>query len=282
MGQKAAGATGTDAGTVASGAASGAATGSIAGPWGTAIGAGVGAGLSLMQASGQASAQREAERQAEIATRMRIQQQEQNFFEAMQVPTEAYDRALREGTAQQAQVLASLQEGDPRQLLGGVGKVQAVSSDYNAQNRDAMAQQMFELSKLQAQEKMLNADDLSKIYGERAEGAQKAAASAELAKIAAINSAITGATDIVTRVDAGRNEYKKQKQNEKPAYSPSFYMNGLGSGAPAVSTPDSYKNEINIIPEWQRPTGGGKPYSLNAWANPNPLFQLDMYGNPIK
>lgn len=216
MGAGAASTTGSDAGTVASGAASGAAAGSIVGPWGTAIGAGVGAGLSLMQASGQASAERDAERQAEIATRMRIQQQEQEFFKKVQIPMEAYNRGLREGTAQQSQAIGALQEGDPRQLLGAIGKVQAVGVDQIAGQTDAMAQQMFELSKLQAQEGMLGADDLAKIYGERAEGAQKAAASAELAKIAAINSAITGATDIVTRIDAGRKEYKKA-QNPKGA-----------------------------------------------------------------
>ena len=273
MGAGAASTTGSDAGTVASGAASGAAAGSIVGPWGTAIGAGVGAGLSLMQASEQASAQREAERQAEIATRMRIQQQEQNFFEAMQVPTEAYDRALREGTAQQAQVLASLQEGDPRQLLGGVGKVQAVSSDYNAQNRDAMAQQMFELSKLQAQEKMLNADDLSKIYGERAEGAQKAAASAELAKIAAINSAITGATDIVTRIDAGRKEYKTQQ----PAVSVDTQ-----SQSPVGSM---FDNQSKFVPSYRTQTGGSglgaiSGYDPNVFGNQQSIFSSVSTPNP--
>lgn len=200
----------TTAGT-ASTAAGGASAASTALPF---VGLGVNVlqmGMGLMQASEQASAQREAERQAAIATKMRIQQQEQNFFEAMQVPTEAYDRALREGTAQQAQALASLQEGDPRQLLGGVGKVQAAAGDYNAQNRDAMAQQMFELSKLQAQEKMLNADDLAKIYGERAEGAQKAAAASQLAEVGALNSALTGVTDFATRLDAARSEYKKSQ-----------------------------------------------------------------------
>ena len=169
-------------------------------------------GMGLVQASQQAANEREAQRVAEIATKMQIQQQEQNFFEAMQVPTEAYDRALREGTAQQAQALASLQEGDPRQLLGGVGKVQAAAGDYNAQNRDAMAQQMFELSKIQAQEKMLGADDLAKIYENRTIGAQKAAGAAELAQIGALNNAFTGVANFATKFDDPnrRREYKPQ------------------------------------------------------------------------
>jgi hypothetical protein len=210
MGAAAGAAAGADAAGAASTAAGGASAASTALPF---VGLGVNllqTGMGLVQASEQAAAQREAQRQAEIATKMQIQQQEQNFFEAMQVPTEAYNRALREGTAQQAQALASLQEGDPRQLLGGVGKVQAAAGDYNAQNRDAMAQQMFELSKLQAQEKMLNADDLAKIYENRTIGAQKAAAAANLAEVGALTSAATGITDFATRLDAARNEYKKQ------------------------------------------------------------------------
>jgi hypothetical protein len=277
MGQKAAGATGTDAGTDA---AVGAASTAL--PY---VGLGVNllqTGMGLVQASEQSAFKREAERKAEIATKMRIQQQEQNFFDKMQIPMEAYNRALREGTAQQKQAIEALTEGDPRFNLANIGKVQAVGVDQIAGLTDEMAQKKFDIQKLQAQDKMLGADDLAKIYEERTIGAQKAAGAAELAQFGALNSALTGVTDFATRIDAARSEYKKQKQNEKPAYSPSFYMNGLGSGAPAVSTPDSYKNEINIIPEWQRPAGGGKPYSLNSWANPNPLFQLDMYGNPIK
>ena len=248
-------------------------------------------GMSLAESGQQAAAQREAQRQAEIATKMQIQQQQQNFFEAMRVPTEAYDRALREGTAQQSQAIMSLQEADTRNLLGGVGKVQAAAGDYNAQNRDAMAGQMFELQKLQAQEKMLNADDLAKIYEERTKGAQLAAAAAEKAKYGLINNAFRAGKDALLGADKIRKEYSKGKstggqggQGSMPSYYAGNEAFGVSTNsvAPSVSTPDSYKNEINIIPEWQRPAGGGKPYSLNAWANPNPLFQLDMYGNPIK
>jgi len=182
-------------------------------------------GMGLVQASQESKAQREAQRQAEIATKMRIQQQEQNFFEAMQVPTEAYDRALREGTAQQQQALMGLQEGDPRQLLGGVGKIQAAAGDYNAQKRDAMAQQMFDLQKLQAQEKMLNADDLAKIYEERTKGAQLAAAAAEKAKFGLLNNAFRAGKDALLDADKLRKEYKRQKPGAQGGQGtvPSYY-----------------------------------------------------------
>jgi hypothetical protein len=168
-------------------------------------------GMSLAESGKQAAAMREAQRQAEISTKMQIQQQQQNFFEAMRVPTEAYDRALREGTVQQQQALMGLQEADTRNLLGGVGKVQAAAGDYNAQNRDAMAQQMFELQKLQAQEKMLNADDLAKIYEERTKGAQLAAASAEKAKFGLLNNAFRAGKGALLEAEKLRKEYKKAK-----------------------------------------------------------------------
>lgn len=191
-------------------------------------------GMSLAESGQQAAAQREAQRQAEIATKMQIQQQQQNFFEAMRVPTEAYDRALREGTAQQSQAIMSLQEADTRNLLGGVGKVQAAANDYNAENRDAMAGQMFELQKLQAQEKMLNADDLAKIYEERTKGAQLAAAAAEKAKFGLINNAFRAGKDALIGADKLRKEYSKGKGGQGGQGSmPSYYA---GNEAFGIST----------------------------------------------
>jgi hypothetical protein len=210
MGAAAGAAAGADAAGAASTAAGGASAASTALPF---VGLGVNllqTGMGLVQASEQAAAQREAERKAEIATKMRIQQQEQEFFKKVQIPMEAYNRALREGTAQQSQAIGALQEGDTRQLLGAIGKVNAVGVDQIAGLTDEMAQKMFDKSKLQAQEGMLGADDLAKIYEDRALGAQKAAGAANLAEIGALTSAATGITDFATRIDAGRKEYKPQ------------------------------------------------------------------------
>jgi hypothetical protein len=124
---------------------------------------------------------------------------------------EAYNRALREGTAQQKQAIEALTEGDPRFNLANIGKVQAVGVDQIAGLTDEMAQKMFDKSKLQAQEGMLGADDLAKIYEDRALGAQKAAGAANLAEIGALTSAATGITDFATRLDAARSEYKKSQ-----------------------------------------------------------------------
>jgi hypothetical protein len=182
-------------------------------------------GMSLAESGKQATAQREAERKAEIATKMRIQQQEQEFFKKVQIPMEAYNRALREGTAQQSQAIGALQEGDTRQLLGAIGKVNAVGVDQIAGLTDEMAQKMFDLQKLQAQEGMLGADDLAKIYEERTKGAQLAAAAAEKAKFGLLNNAFRAGKDALIGADKLRKEYKKGKstggqggQGSMPSY----------------------------------------------------------------
>ena len=264
MGQKSAGVTG-DAG--------GASAASTALPF---VGLGVNllqTGMGLMQASEQAAAQREAERQAAIATKMRIQQQEQNFFEAMQVPTEAYDRALREGTAQQKQAIGALQEGDTRQLLGAIGKVQAVGVDQIAGLTDTQSQQIFDLSKLQAQEGMLGADDLAKIYEDRTLGAQKAAGAAELAQINALNNAFTGVANFATEFDDPnrRREYKPQMAISETGAN----ISGVtGTGINRIDTNSQspisarFPNQSKFIPSYRTQTGGSGLGSISGY-DPN-------------
>jgi hypothetical protein len=279
MGAAAGAAAGADAAGAASTAAGGASAASTALPF---VGLGVNllqTGMGLVQASQQAAAEREAQRVAEIATKMRIQQQEQAFFDKVQIPMEAYNRALREGTAQQKQAIEALQEGDTRLNLGNIGKVQAVGVDQIAGLTDEMAQKKFELSKLQAQDKMLGADDLAKIYEDRALGAQKAAQAANLAEVGALTSAATGITDFATRLDAARNEYKKQ-----PAIS------NTGANISGVTG-----TGINLVDtNSQSPVGSMFGENINMFSTPNPYISavsnpyvganyaqptVDMFGN---
>ena len=109
MGQQAAGETGGLSGI-----------GAIAGgPIGMGIGSIVNIGMGLAQASKQKELQRAADREVEKAAAEQKRLLGQNFFEALQVPMQAYDREFRETTAQQQQAVSALQEGDPRLLLGG-------------------------------------------------------------------------------------------------------------------------------------------------------------------
>ena len=189
---------------------------------------------------------------------------------------EAYNRALREGTAQQSQAIGALQEGDTRQLLGAIGKVNAVGVDQIAGLTDEMAQKMFDKSKLQAQEGILGADDLAKIYEDRALGAQKAAGAAELAQFGALNSALIGVTDFATRIDAGRNEYKKSQA--MPAISNTGAnisgVTGTGDGYNFVNTSNQspisarFPNQSKFIPSYRTQTGGSGLGAISGY-DPN-------------
>ena len=139
----------------------------------------------IAAASKEKDLMRAAER---AATKARLEQQRiqgQNFFEALQVPTAAYDRATREITAQQQQATSALQEGDPRQLAGGLGRLGAVAGGLEADTRDAMSKELFDLGKLQAEEQGATADEMAKIQQSILKGAQQEAANRQVAYDAA-------------------------------------------------------------------------------------------------
>ena len=216
MGQGAAGATGGLSGI-----------GAIAGgPIGMGVAAAANIGLSLVEASKQKELQRAADRQAEKSAAEQERLMSQNFFEALQVPMEAYDREFRETTAQQQQAMAALQEGDPRLLLGGVGKVQAIAAEQEAKTRDALGQDLFDLGKLQAQEAGQTADQLANLEGQRLAGAQEASAAAQMAKIQAQQSALTAGGDLLKGLGGLIPEYSNTGSQSASAPGP---MTGTGS-----------------------------------------------------
>lgn len=188
--------------------------GAIAGgPIGMGVAAAANIGLSLVEASKQKELQRAADRQAEKSAAEQERLMSQNFFEALQVPMEAYDREFRETTAQQQQAMSALQEGDPRLLLGGVGKVQAVAADQEAKTRDALGQDLFNLGKLQAQEAEQTADQLAMMEGQRLAGAQEASAAAQMAKLQAQQNAIGAGGDLIKGLGGLIPEYSKANIN---------------------------------------------------------------------
>ena len=176
-------------------------------PWVTAGLGVVNIGMSLVEASKQKDLQRSAQRAAEQASAEQKRIQGQNFFEALQVPTEAYQRQFREGTAQQMQAVSALQEGDPRMLAGGIGKVQAIAGEQSTQTREALANELFNLGKIQAMEQGLTADEMAAIYETELSGAQLAAANAEKTRIAQLQNALGAGAGILTGLTGAIPEY---------------------------------------------------------------------------
>lgn len=176
---------GTTAGTAGGSQALGGLAGvaSAATPWVTMGLGAVNIATDLVQASQQADAQKAAQRTAETAARKQEQLLSQDFFKGLQVPMEAYGRAARETTSQVGQLVGALQEGDPRQLAGGVGKVAAAGIEGEAQTRDAMAEDLYKLGFAQAQSATNVNTGLAGLEGQRLAGAQKTAAEARAAEL---------------------------------------------------------------------------------------------------
>jgi len=139
--------------------------------------------MSLIEAGKQAAAKNAADRAAKEAVARAEQEQETEFLGALQVPTEAYNQALRETTAQQMQALSALTEAGPRELAGGVGRVNAVANNQANEVTNQLADRLYNLDLAQANEKGQNASDLAKLYSARAEGAQEASMAANLAEM---------------------------------------------------------------------------------------------------
>ena len=195
------------AATGAAGAATGAASGlTKAMPF---IGLGLTAVSTLMsmsEAGKAADAQRAAERAAAQALAEQKRLQEQNFYEALRVPTEAYDRQFREGTAANAQAVEALSQ-DQRSLIGGIQGVQEATIEGQAKTREALADRLYNLDVMKAGAATQQADDLSKIAADEAQGAQVAAMAAEKAKIAQQQAILQGAGGMITQGLGAINTY---------------------------------------------------------------------------
>jgi hypothetical protein len=154
--------------------------------------------MSAAEAGKAADAQRAAQREAERALAEQKRLQEQNFYEALRAPTEAYDRQFREATAAGSEAINALAQ-DQRMLIGGVQGVQEATIEGQAKTREALADRLYNLDVMKAGAATQQADDLSKIAADEAQGAQIAAMAAEKAKIAQQQATLQGVGGLVTQ-----------------------------------------------------------------------------------
>jgi hypothetical protein len=224
------------------------------GPIGMGVAAAANIGMSLVEASKQKELQRSADREVEKAAAEQERLLSQNFFEGLQVPMQAYDREFRETTAQQQQAMSALQEGDPRLLLGGVGKVQAVAADQEAKTREALGQDLFNIGKLQAFEAGQTNDQLAKLEGERLAGAQKASAAAAAARLNSQQGALKAGGDLIK---------------------------GLGALVPEYSDANSMDMSTALTPAGMATTGSSAASQLqaNTSGSLNPLYKQYSWGS---
>lgn len=154
--------------------------------------------MAISEAGKAADAQRAANRASDKALTEMERLQEQNFYEALRAPTEAYDRAFKENTAASSEAINALAQ-DQRSLIGGAQGVQEATIEGQAKNTEALADRLYNLDLKKAEANTLQADDLSKIAAEKAKGAQIAAMAAEKAKVGQQQAILQGAGGILTQ-----------------------------------------------------------------------------------
>jgi len=153
----------------------------------------------LAAAAQQEDMARASEQAAKEAAKKEEQLRSQDLFQALQMPMEQYNRAGREITSQVAQSVGALQEGDPRLLAGGLGKVAAAGIEGEAATRDAAAADLFKIGVAQAQSGMNVNSNLANLEAERLKGAQLAAAEAEKRRNAALQAAGTSGVGLLNQ-----------------------------------------------------------------------------------
>lgn len=238
------------------------------GPIGMGVAAAANIGMSLVEASKQKELKRSADREIEKAAAEQERLLSQNFFEGLQVPMEVYDKEFAANTAAQQQALSALTEGDPRLLLGGVGKVQGATVDANAQIADRAADKLYNLDMTQAGASERTSGKLAALEGQRLAGAQEASAAAQMAKLQAQQKAIGAGGDLIKGLGALVPEYSKTDINANntdmstvltPA---SMATTGLNAASQLQSN-----NANSLNPLYQQ-------YSWGSLANPSAASQL--------
>lgn len=154
--------------------------------------------MSFSEAGKLADAQRATDRAAEQALMEQKRLQEQNFYEALRVPTEAYDKQFNNMMAADQQAITAIKD-DPRILLGAIQGVKNSTIQGQSDITDKLADKLFNLDVMKAGGATQQADDLSKIAADEAQGAQIAAMAAEKAKIAQQQATLQGAGGLVTQ-----------------------------------------------------------------------------------
>jgi hypothetical protein len=206
--------------------------------------------MNLIEAGKQGDAQRSADRVAEQAVAEAKQLKETNFLGAVQVPVEAYNQAMDLVTRNQMQSVNALQEAGPRELAGGIGRVDAVANDQINDINNQKINNLYSLSLAQANEQGQTNEGLAGLSLAQAEGAQRASMAAQLAKralqqgaLSAFGSAITQTADAATPV---------YKQGQQEVSSPVSQMQGVTIPEPQAPMIQNQQLQGIASPETQR------------------------------
>lgn len=175
----------------------------------TAIAAGVGlltsavsGGMSFSQAAKQKKLAADANAATDKLMKEAERKAEVEFMQKLNIPLDAYSDQEKRNIQSQQQTIQMLQEGDSRNVLGGVGIVGAQASVSAEGNRIDKGKELFGLQKMQVQEKSDINQDLKDLKvgaaadkSMRSRDAQEAAAAATQQGVNSVGQVITGAAN---------------------------------------------------------------------------------------
>jgi hypothetical protein len=152
----------------------------------------IGAGMSYSQAAKQKKEMKSAEDEAAKAIAAARAKLAETPLERVQVPTEAYQNAMQQITAQSMQATQATQEAGARELAASVGRIGAMGLTATEQQRESMAQDIYKRDMAVAEDEGRRLEKLSMLDTMEAMGAERAASQADERRGAALTSATTG------------------------------------------------------------------------------------------
>jgi len=200
----------------------------------------VSSGLNYLTMANQKKLMEEAERDAEKFVADARKRYEQNAYEGLQVPLEAYRQGMREATAQQQQGIEALRDVGARGVLGGLGGVQAAATKFTQNQQNQMAQDIYRNELLQAQQEARNIESLASLDLAEARGAQAAAGAASFKRDRAREGVFGG---LASGIGAGLTSYASGLGESDKGYKFADVISNLGSSASSFgATPPSNFN----------------------------------------
>jgi len=127
---------------------------------------------------------------------------ETNYFEGLQIPLDAYEKAFETTLTADRQMVEALQEGDTRALAAGAGRVGATAREGAEKTRIAMGQDLFNLDKTKAQSRENVKQQLIGMDVGAAKDAKAEAAYQEQLRAAKIQQGIQGIGQVAGTVGA--------------------------------------------------------------------------------
>lgn len=162
--------------------------------------------MSFTEAGKAEDAKKAAEREAARQATEKLRLLEQNKYEAIQAPVEAYNKAFMANTAAAANAVDALSQ-DPRTLISGVQGVQNSTVEANARQQEQLADRIYNMDVMKAGAATAQNDKLAQFAGENAQGAQIAAMAAQKAQIAQEQAGIQGIGNLITQYGAMNGTY---------------------------------------------------------------------------